>query len=201
MQNDLENLIAAIKNLEQELIQELQKKQKEFLYTIDKKKVRFQKEIKARHRLLTQKLRRYLLESSPLNILTVPIIWSVIFPALFLDLFVTVFQATCFPIYKIPKVKRADYIIIDRHALAYLNIIEKINCLYCGYFTGLISYIQEVASRTEQYWCPIKHARRMQSISSRYKYFFDYGDAESYRYKLEKVRGAFDDLKNDPAAG
>ncbi len=196
MSNNLENLISKIKKLEQELFQELQKKQEEFFYTIDKKKVRFQKEIKLRHRLLSRKLRRYLLEASPLNILTAPIIWLGVFPALFLDLFITAFQAICFPIYKIPKVKREDYIIIDRHALAYLNIIEKLNCVYCGYFTGLISYIQEIASRTEQYWCPIKHARRMQTIHGRYKYFFDYGDAESYRKRLEKVRQSFYDLEN-----
>jgi hypothetical protein len=197
MRSDLENLIYRIKRLEQELLQELQKKQEEFYYTIDQKKVHFQREVKERHRLLVWKLRRYLLDASPFNLLTAPIIWVGLFPALFMDLFVTTFQAICFPIYQIPKVEREKFIIIDRHALAYLNIIEKTNCVYCGYFSGLIAYTQEVASRTEQYWCPIKHARRMQTIHNRYKYFFDYGDAEAYRKELEKVRRAFDDLDNE----
>lgn len=199
MQNNLESLIIKIKKLEQELIHELHKKQGTFFYTIDKNKVRFQKEIRVRHRLLTRKLRRYFLEAEPLNILTAPIIWSIFLPALFLDLFISVFQAICFPIYKIPKVKREKYIIIDRHALAYLNIIEKINCIYCSYFNGLISYVQEIASRTEQYWCPIKHARRMQNIHTRYEHFLDYGDAEGYRINLERVRRAFDDLEEEQA--
>lgn len=194
MQDKLENLINRIKKLEQELLQELQKKQDEFLYTVDRNKVRFQEGIRSQHRLFTQKIRRYLLEASPLNILTAPIIWSGLLPALFLDLFITVFQAICFPIYAIPKVKRENYIIIDRHTLAYLNIIEKFNCIYCGYFGGLISYVREIASRTEQYWCPVKHARRVQTIHSRYKYFFDYGDAENYRKHLEEIRRSFDDL-------
>ncbi len=85
---------------------------------------------------------------------------------------------------------------MDRHALGYLNIIEKINCVYCGYFNGLMAYIQEVAARTEQYWCPIKHARRVGYTHNRYKYFFDYGDGEGYRKKLEEVRRDFADLKN-----
>ncbi len=128
--------------------------------------------------------------------LTVPVIWFAIVPALFMDLFATIYQAICFPLYGIPKVKRSDYIIIDRHYLEYLNIIEKINCVYCGYFTGLIGFVQEVAARTEQYWCPIKHARKTRAIHSRYNNFFlDYGDCDRYQEKLKEIRKSFDDIK------
>jgi hypothetical protein len=111
-----------------------------------------------------------------------------------LDIGVTLFQAICFPIYGIPKVKRADYVIFDRQYLSYLNIIEKLNCAYCSYFNGIIGYIQEIAARTEQFWCPIKHAHHLCTLHSRYQNFIDYGDAESYRQHKEDVRKQFDDL-------
>lgn len=75
----------------------------------------------------------------------------------------------CFPVDGIPKVKRDQYVIFDRQSLRYLNVIEKLNCTYCSYFNGLIVYVQEIAARTEQYWCPIKHARRIVAMRSRYK--------------------------------
>ena len=70
------------------------------------------------------------------HIVTAPVIYSLIIPFVLLDLFVTVYQLICFPVYKIEKVKRSDYLIFDRYHLAYLNTIEKINCAYCSYATG-----------------------------------------------------------------
>ena len=122
-------------------------------------------------------IHKYIWNASLLNILTVPVIWFGLAPAVFLDLVASVYQFICFPIYNIPKVKRTDYIIIDRHALGYLNAIEKLNCIYCGYFNGLIAYVQEIAARTKLYWCPIKHARKVKTLHSRYNKFLDYGDA------------------------
>ena len=93
-------------------------------------------------------------------------------------------------------VKRGDYIVIDRHSLQYLNLIERLNCIYCGYFNGLIAYVQEIAARSEQYWCPLKHARKLSMIHSRYHKFIEYGDGEYYLKKYEELRKDFDDLKN-----
>ncbi|NOX24540.1 MAG: hypothetical protein GXP59_00155 [Deltaproteobacteria bacterium] len=195
MDEKLERLINKIKELERELYNELAQKQEAFLYRFDRSKVRFEREVKIRHRRLVKRLYHYLADAPLLNILTVPVIWGCLPPALLMDLTVTLYQAICFPIYGVPKVKRCQYIIIDRQALGYLNIIEKVNCFYCSYFNGLIGYIQEVAARTEQYWCPIKHARRLGSIHSRYKYFLDYGDGEGYRQRLGEVRQAFGDIE------
>ncbi|MCH9740876.1 MAG: hypothetical protein K0U38_08570 [Epsilonproteobacteria bacterium] len=64
--------------------------------------------------------------------------------------------------------KRSDYVVLDRYNLFYLDKVEKINCLYCEYFNGVIGYVREIAARTEQFWCPIKH--------SRYNRFFDFRD-------------------------
>ena len=59
----------------------------------------------------------------------------------------------------------------------------------------MIAYVQEMAGRTEQHWCPIKHAVRLKIRHSRYQHFLEYGDAEQYHERIEKVRRAFDDLK------
>lgn len=197
MNGKIDQIISKIKELERELRQELQEKQEAFLYRIERNKVRFEAEVKERHRKLILKLHRYVFDASLFNILTVPFIWCCLLPALFMDLTISIFQAICFPVYGIPKVKRGQYIVLDRHALGYLNLIEKINCMYCSYFNGLINYIKEIGARTEQYWCPIKHAHRISSIHSRYRYFFDYGDGDNYRQKLEEVRRAFEDINEE----
>ncbi|MBV5306366.1 MAG: hypothetical protein J0652_06710 [Desulfobulbaceae bacterium] len=195
MKDKLQSLIEAIKKLEQELTLEFQRKEAEFSYQVRGKKILFDKEIKRQHKLFATRISRYLKESEFLNILTIPFIWSCLFPALLLDALVSLFQAVCFPIYKIPKVKRSSYIVIDRHALSYLNGIEKINCIYCGYFNGLLAYIREIAGRTEQFWCPIKHARRTNDFHSRYSKFLEYGDAEGYRREINAVRHTFEDIQ------
>ncbi len=79
--------------------------------------------------------------------------------------------------------------------LNYLNIVEKINRAYCSYVNGMIAYAQEIAARTEQFWCPIKHARHIKNLHSRYQKFFSYGDAESYRAQIEVTRRDFKDLE------
>lgn len=130
----------------------------------------------------------FLRTSRPLVVLTTPVIYSLWIPFLLMDLLVTVYQAVCFPVYGIPKVKRGDFLVFDRRDLPYLNVIEKVNCFYCSYANGVAAYTREIASRTEQYWCPIKHARRVAGTHDRYPHFFDYGDAEAYRQGLERLR-------------
>jgi hypothetical protein len=105
-------------------------------------------------------------------------------------MWITAYQWLCFPVYGIPRVRRTRYFVIDRHKLAYLNAIEKANCVYCGYANGLLAYVREVAARTEQYWCPIKHARQIPAPHHRYQRFFDYGDAAGYRHGLPRMRTA-----------
>jgi hypothetical protein len=72
-------------------------------------------------------------------------------------------------------------------------VLEKFNCMYCGYANGVASYFREVAARTEQYWCPIKHARRIVAAHDRYPGFFEYGDSENYRLGLERLRDSIVD--------
>lgn len=194
MDDRLIGLLDKLQRLEDEILHEIQKKEKEFFYRIHKKKVFFEKEAKKIHRDLVKKIRHYLRDAPIKNILTAPIIWSCLAPAILMDIMISTFQNICFPVYGIPKVNRSDYIVIDRQYLSYLNIIERMNCIYCGYFNGVIGYTREIAGRTEQYWCPIKHARKIKSIHGRYKKFIDYGNATEYRGKIGEVRCQFDDI-------
>lgn len=187
-------LMGKMRELEREVVRELQKREREFGYEVREKKVRFSEEARAAQRKLLKRVYRFLRDSRAITMLTAPVIWGCLLPLLLLDLATTVFQKICFPIYGIPKVVRADYIAMDRHHLSYLNGIEKLNCAYCGYANGLLAYITEMAGRTEQFWCPIKHALRLRGMHSRYGHFVDYGDAYRYREKIEEVRRDFADL-------
>lgn len=180
----IDELVARIKALESELERELHQEYERFTCEITKKR----EEILAAYQKDRQGLLRYLATAPILHLLSVPVIWSVLIPALILDGFASFYQWVCFPIYKINKVKRSDYMILDRHRLGYLNIIEKLNCLYCSYFGGLMGYLTEISARTEQYWCPIRHAERVKSIHSRYQRFFEYGNSGEYRNGIESLR-------------
>ena len=191
----IEALIEEVRHLEEKIDAELDKRQEPFRYRMKKGKVVFEKELLASQKLFRKELLTYLSEVPLISYLVLPVIYSIIIPAVILDIFVTVYQVICFPVYKIPKVRRSDYIIFDRHRLGYLNLIEKMNCLYCGYLNGLVAYAQEIAARTEQRFCPITHAKRPRQTHTRYRYFFSYGDGERYKEELVELRQKFEDLQ------
>jgi len=184
-----------IKSLEKELATALAEKQKAFEYAFIKGKARFEEAVLKRHREHKLGLPSYLLHGRFLAYLTAPIIYSGIVPFFLLDLFLTVYQGICFPVYGVPKVRRDDYFVFDRGNLKYLNLLERLNCAFCSYGNGLFAYATEIAARTEQHWCPIKHAQRLRSPHSRYSHFFDYGDAQDYSKQVETVRNDFVDVK------
>ena len=195
MSKTIDDLIHRIKDLQDELEVEFKKKRDEFEFTIEKKRVLFAEEVARHQRRLKVGWLPYLVRAKPLNILTAPMIYLGFFSFIFLDIFLCMYQLLCFPIYGIPKVKRAEYLIFDRDDLPYLNAIEKFNCFYCSYANGLLAYGREIAARTEQYWCPIKHARRIKAAHALYPRFFEYGDAESYKKGLEKLRREYETEK------
>jgi hypothetical protein len=190
MSPDIAVLIEKMQSLEAELEAELAKRRAELRVGLEKGRAFFEEEILRRHRELRTRLSRYILNANPLVILTAPVIYALIVPLVLLDVFVTLYQAVCVPVYGIPKTRRRDYFVFDRHHLAYLNALEKLNCAYCSYANGLIAYTREIAGRTEQYWCPIKHARRMIGAHPHYAQFEDYGDADGYRKWLAQFQKA-----------
>lgn len=192
MNEQIAGILTNIHELEDRLEQELEKGRALYGIKFKGKVAEFESVAIEKHRRFRMGLLQYLRESPILNYLTSPVIYSLLVPLVLVDIWVTIYQHICFRVYGISRVARADYVIIDRHHLAYLNFIEAMNCAFCGYANGIIAYAREIASRTEQHWCPIKHALRIREPHARYLKFLEYGDAEGYRAKLEEYRKKVD---------
>lgn len=190
MNDRIQQLLSRMTALEDELREALHEQETSVLFEIKGRRVEFEHSARQAHRRLKTRFFHWLVTYRPQNLLTGPVIYSMIVPLAILDLFVTIYQAVCFPIYGIAKVHRASYIVMDRQQLEYLNFIEKFHCSYCAYASGLIAYVYEIVARTEEYFCPIKHARRILGTHSHYPRFLDYGDAADYEARLEAFRVA-----------
>jgi hypothetical protein len=188
MATRLDDLLAHITRLEREVEDELAQARQRWRYRIEAGRVRFEHDVWLAHKRIKQSIPRFIKESSPRNLVTAPFIYSLLVPIALLDVWITLYQWVCFPIYGIARVRRSTYIATDRHHLGYLNAIERLNCDYCGYANGVFAYVREVAGRTEQYWCPIRHARRVPAPHSHYREFVDYGDAAGYQRELPVLR-------------
>jgi len=195
MNDRIQNLLNQMAALEDELRTVIAEQQTSVFFQIKGKRIEFERSIKQAHKRLKKGFFRWLVTNRPQNLITGPIIYGMIIPLLILDLFVSFYQAACFPIYKIAKVRRADYIVLDRQHLEYLNFIEKFHCTYCAYGAGLIAFMCEIVARTEQYFCPIKHARKILGTHARYASFLDYGEAADYEVRLEEFRIALGKMK------
>ena len=150
MPSRVDELHLQIARLERELDDELHEARSRWRYRIESGRIRFDREVRAAQRRLKRSIPRFLHESRLTNGLTAPVIYSIVVPVALLDLWVSLYQRVCFPVYRIARVRRADYIVIDRQHLAYLNGIEKLNCMFCGYANGVFAYVREIAGRTEQ---------------------------------------------------
>lgn len=188
MRRTINDLIAHIRALEDELETELIARRRELGVRWEDGRAVFGREMTASHHKLKMSAGRFLAKSGLLEILTAPFIYAVAIPVALLDLTASLFQAICFHVYGLRQVKRREYLVFDRHRLPYLNVLQKFNCLYCSYVNGVLAYVHEIASRTEQYWCPIKHAERLKGTHPRYAAFLDYGDTENYPETLEQQR-------------
>ena len=197
MSSRVDELFDRLAALEREIETELNQARAHWRYRIEAGRVRFEHDVRHAHRKLKQSAFRFLRESNFASVVTAPVIYSLILPIGLLDLWVSVYQSICFRAYGIARVRRSAYIVLDRQHLAYLNWIEKINCVYCGYSNGVFAYVREVAARTEQYWCPIRHAKRVVAPHAHYREFVDYGDAQGYRRRLIRLRG---ELKHETHA-
>jgi len=197
MATQLDTLTEKLRGIEAEIEVEMSKRREQLRFRLENKKIVFAHEVLRLHREIKTRLSRYILDAHPLVILVTPVIYALIVPIVLLDLATMAYQAICFPVYGIPKVRRRDYLVFDRHHLAYLNAVEKINCAYCSYANGVASFFREVAARTEVYWCPIKHARRVLGPHPHYQGFADFGDAEEYRARLAAMK---DSVKIDGAS-
>jgi hypothetical protein len=188
MHDEIRRILGEIRALEAELREKLHAHEERLAYRIRGRRIEFTEEIRAAHRKARVGIIRWVASGDIRNILSAPFIFALIIPFALLDLFLSVYHTVCFRLYRLPPVPRADYVVIDRHHLHYLNILQKLNCVYCGYVNGVIAWARELASVTEQYWCPIKHARKVRGSHTRYAQFIDYGDAEAVEVRVVDLR-------------
>lgn len=188
----LENIDA----LHDSLQKEYDRLAKKYGFSIKQRRIIFLKKFNDRNRSLRIPIWRYAVPRNIRHFVSIPFIYMMIVPALILDIFVSVYNAVALPLYHIPKVSRKDHFIFDRQFLAYLNVIQKINCVYCSYVNGLFSYASEIGARTERYWCPIKAAHRPKYYHSWYKDFADYGNPEQWSEKFNQADCFRPQIKN-----
>lgn len=202
MNANVEKLIERMAELEGELAAEFEKEmaaaRARFRYTVERERAVFERSMCDFHERFRKSVPAFLIDAGLPSLLVAPVIYSLAVPLVLLDAWVWLYQAVCFRVYGIEKVKRSDFLIFDRGRLPYLNAIERLNCDYCSYANGLIAYVREVASRSEQYFCPIKHAQRRLAAHERYPSFFEFGDAEAYRKEYLKLR---EELREPPPGG
>ena len=192
----LNHLYELQKDLETEIDKVLTDKRALFQYTLEQGKVRFEEGMRTLHASQQTGIWQYLKTSELKHVLVSPVIYSLFIPIFVIDVSITLYQQICFRVYGIPLVKRGEYFIYDRQQLAYLNFIEKVNCNYCSYSGGVFSYAKEIVTRTEQYWCPIKHSKRTLTQHYREEGFVDFGDADTYKDRLDSLRKDWSDLSD-----
>ena len=188
MNPNVADILSRIRQLEEELESDFKRRRLALEADFEHRKVHFEEAILEQHRRFKTGLLAYLMAAELRHVLSVPFVYSLLLPMLALDLALTIYQWVCFPLYRMARVRRSECWVYDRSHLAYLNALEKINCAYCSYGNGLAAYFSEIASRTEQYWCPIKHSRRLAHAHDRYHRFVDYGDAQNYQAQLQALR-------------
>ena len=121
-------------------------------------------------------------------LLATPVLYGMFIPLVLLDLSLTFYHWTIFPLLHISTVQRRAYIRLDRHRLTYLPWIVKLTCSYCGYANGLLQYAVRLAGDTEGYFCPLKHQERSSEFhpAPHHHWFAEYGDAHEFEARYQR---------------
>lgn len=194
MDEKIKKIIEKIDSLNKSLKVEYAKLADKYGFSFRQGAIVFFKKAKERNKKFKIPTWKYVIPKDIRHVLSIPFIYMMIIPTVTLDLFATLYIWTAFPLYKIPRVKRSDHFVYDRKFLDYLNIVQKVNCLYCSYVNGLFSYVTEIGARTERYWCPVKAATQPKNYHNWYKDFADYGSPEDWNSKFND-HNIFKDLK------
>ena len=195
MKSTISRILQEIENKRKELAEEYERIKKKYNFEYIKWKITFSKEQKLENKKKKRSFWQTTKSTTFREYLSIPFIYSMMIPAVILDLFLFMYQQTAMRLYRIPLVKRSDYITLERKHLDYLNWVEKLNCIYCSYVNWLFAYALEIAWITEKYWCPIKHAKKMTSSHNWEKYFADYGDADWFKEVFRKNQEFYQDEK------
>lgn len=192
MNSKIQEIMSQIEELEEKLKSEIEEQEKQISYEIKEGYVKFEESVLKKQRENMKGVYRFFADIPLSHLFTSPLVYAMVIPAIFVDITLFIYQNVIFRIYGFKLVKRSDYIIFDRQYLRYLNSIEKLNCLYCSYFNGLMHYAAEVSAKTELFFCPIKHAKKTLYRHRHYKKFLTYGDGEDYQKRLKKIRENID---------
>ena len=200
MHSTIRDILDKIESLNTELRIEYARLALKYGFYFQQQKIIFLDMFREKNKKKKVPLYRYLIPKNWRHvryILSIPFIYGMIIPSIILDIFLTIYQWITFPLYSIPIVRRSEFISYDRRFLDYLNILEKINCLYCSYVNGVFAYAVEVGSRTERFWCPLKSAHKPRFTHGWYKEFADYGDPDDWRKKMQYDEKMFIDAYGD----
>lgn len=94
----------------------------------------------------------------PFIILANVTITSMLFFIVLMDIVSWCYQEIYFSISGIPKIKRSTYVVMTRHTLQSLTLLQKWSCWYCEYTNGVITWMKALANQTETYSCAIKYS-------------------------------------------
>jgi hypothetical protein len=188
MNDKIREIVEEIEAMKLKLSEELAEQESHISYEIQNGYVKFEKDVLQKQKENMKNLLAWFREVPLLHFLTAPLIYGMVIPAILLDVLIFIYQQVVFRVFKFKLIKRSDYIVFDRHYLGYLNPVEKLNCVYCSYMNGLMQYVSAIASRTEFYFCPIKHAKKVAYDHDYYKDYLVYGDEDDYQKKLKELR-------------
>jgi len=200
MKETIREILLKIEKLNGDLREEYERLAKQYGFFYERNRIIFSEIFRRNNKAKKIPLYQYLIPRNLRHvryILSIPFIYGVIIPAVLLDLFISLYQYISFPLYGIPIVRRSDFLIFERRFLDYLNLLEKINCLYCSYVNGVFAYAVEVGGRTERFWCPLKSANKPRFAHGWYKDFADYGDADEWHEKMKYDEKMFLDAYGD----
>jgi hypothetical protein len=194
MNERLESILSKMSQLEQEFHGELKSCEERFQQCFVASVAELKRSAQDAQQRLGQKTSKLSTLQFWKQLASIPFIYVMIVPLVFMDFMLTIYQQVCFRLYGVPLARRGEHFIIDRQLLDNLNLVDKLNCIFCGYGSGIFSYGREIVSKTEQYWCPIKHAQKTHAAAARYSEFLEYGDTEEYHNKVAEYR---EDLKKE----
>lgn len=200
MRTSIQDILANIEKLNAELREEYDRLAEKYGFAFRKRRVVFLEEFRKRNKEFKFPTWKYVIPTNIRHVLSIPFIYWVFPIAVAFDIAITLYQWIAFTLYRIPRVKRSEYFIYERRFLDYLNIVQKINCLYCSYFNWLAGYAVEIGSRTERFWCPIKAAHKPKFSHDWYKDFADYGNPEEWNEKMKNRQKCFVDAYGDPVS-
>lgn len=194
MDSKIKHIQAKIDELELALYEEYERLAFKYGFSIEQKRVEFRQKFRERNRTFRIPAWKYAFPVNIRHFLSIPFIYPMIVPTVILDIFLNLYNWTAMPLYRIPLVRRSDYIVFDRQFLDYLNWIQKLNCIYCSYVNGVFAFAVELGGRTERYWCPIKAAHKRPPRNNWYCDYADFGSPEQWLEKFNQ-QDAFENLK------